>query len=291
MESIHTVSWMKQVARQASAAERVIGLIPTMGALHEGHFSLVRAAQGQCSPVVVSIFVNPTQFGPSEDFKKYPRQMERDRAVLEQLGVDYLFAPSVEEIYPKGFQSSVIVEGLSERVEGLARPGHFRGVSTVVLKLFEIVRPNIAFFGRKDAQQARIIRQMARDLDLDVSIQVCPIVREADGLAISSRNAYLNPEERKSATVLYRSLDAVRQAVVKGERDALQLLKIVHQFIATGAGVRFDYAGLVDADTFEPVVGLRGNCYLVLAAFAGTTRLIDNALFEEQADGTFRAAV
>jgi pantoate--beta-alanine ligase len=291
LESIHTISWMKQVARQASAAERVVGLVPTMGALHEGHFSLIREAKRQCSPVVVSIFVNPTQFGPSEDFKKYPRQIERDRAALEQLGVDYLFAPTVEEMYPRGFESSVLVESLSDRVEGRSRPGHFRGVATVVLKLFEIVRPDLAFFGRKDAQQARIIRQMTRDLDLDVSVQVCPIVREPDGLAISSRNTYLNPEQRKSATTLCRSLEAVRQAVAKGERDVVQLLKLVREVIGAEKGVRLDYAEIVDADTFEPVIRLRGNCYVLLAAFVGSTRLIDNALIEEQPDATFRITV
>lgn len=282
---------MKQVARQATAAERMVGLVPTMGALHEGHFSLIREAKRQCSPVVVSIFVNPTQFGPSEDFKRYPRQMDRDRAALEQLEVEYLFAPAVEEIYPKGFQTSVVVEGLSERVEGRARPGHFRGVTTVVLKLFEIVRPDMAFFGRKDAQQARVIRQMTRDLDLDVSVQVCPIARERDGLAISSRNVYLNEDQRHSATALYRSLDAFRQTVGKGERDAVQLLKTVREAISAAGAVRLDYAEIVDADTFEPVVRLRGNCYVALAAFVGTTRLIDNALIEEQSDGTFRVSV
>ncbi len=279
---------MKQVARQASAAERLIALVPTMGALHEGHFSLVREARRQCSPVVVSIFVNPLQFGPSEDFKKYPRQFDRDRAALEQLGVDYLFAPSVEEMYLAGFQTHVSVERLTERLEGRSRPGHFRGVTTIVLKLFEITRPGIAFFGRKDAQQARIIRQMARDLDLDVSIQVCPIVREADGLAISSRNAYLSPEERKSAAVLYRSLDVARQAIAKGERDSAQLLPLVRQVVGGESGVRLDYAELVSADTFEAVSHLHGECYLLLAAFVGTTRLIDNALIEEEPDGRFR---
>lgn len=290
LESIQTVSWMKQASRRASAAGRVIGFVPTMGALHEGHFSLVREAKRECSPVVVSIFVNPTQFGPSEDFKKYPRQMERDRAALAKLGVDYLFAPLVEEIYPKGFQTSVIVDALGDRVEGRARPGHFPGVATVVLKLFEIVRPNVAFFGRKDAQQARIIRQMAHDLDLDVSIHTCPIVRESDGLAISSRNAYLNTRERKSATVLYRSLDASRQAIAQGERDAVQLLKTVREVIGTEPGVRLDYAELVDADTFEPVIHVRGDCYVLLAAFAGTTRLIDNAFIEHDGD-VFRVTI
>jgi pantoate--beta-alanine ligase len=282
---------MKQVARRASAAERVIGFVPTMGALHEGHFSLVREAKRQCSPVVVSIFVNPMQFGPSEDFKKYPRRVERDGSALEELGVDYLFAPSVEEMYPKGFETAVVVEALSERAEGRARPGHFRGVATVVLKLLEIVRPNFAFFGRKDAQQARIIRQLARDLDLDVSIEVCPIAREPDGLAISSRNAYLNSPERKSAKVLYRSFQAVQRAVERGERDVAQLLKTVREVIGAESGVRLDYAEILDADTFEPVIRLRGICYLLLAAFVGSTRLIDNALVEEQPDGTFRVTI
>ncbi len=177
---------------------------------------------------------------------------------------------------------------MTERLEGRSRPGHFRGVTTIVLKLFEITRPGIAFFGRKDAQQARIIRQMARDLDLDVSIQVCPIVREADGLAISSRNAYLSPEERKSAAVLYRSLDVARQAIAKGERDSAQLLPLVRQVVGGESGVRLDYAELVSADTFEAVSHLHGECYLLLAAFVGTTRLIDNALIEEEPDGRFR---
>ena len=282
---------MKQVSRQARASERIIGLVPTMGALHEGHFSLIREAKRECSPVVVSIFVNPTQFGPSEDFKKYPRQMERDTAALEEMGVDYLFAPSVEEMYPKGFQTAVLVEGLSERVEGRSRPGHFRGVATVVLKLFEIVQPRFSFFGRKDAQQACIIRKMARDLDLDVAIQVCPIVREPDGLAISSRNAYLNPQERKTATAIYLSLEAMRREIANGERDVLQLLKALRGVLAAAQGIRLDYAEIVDADTFEPVVRLRGNCYAVLAAFVGTTRLIDNALIEEQPDETFRVTL
>jgi pantoate--beta-alanine ligase len=290
LETIHTVNWMKQVAREARAKERITGLVPTMGALHEGHFSLIREARRQCSPVVVSIFVNPTQFGPSEDFRKYPRPIERDRAALEDLGVDYLFAPPVEEIYPPGFQTAVMVQGLSERVEGRARPGHFRGVATVVLKLFEIIQPRFAFFGRKDAQQARIIRQMVQDLDLDVSITVCPIVREADGLAISSRNAYLTSAERQSATLLYRSLEAVRREVERGERDTAQLLRTVRGLLEREPAVRLDYVEIVDVDTFEPVVSLRGNCYVVLAAFVGGTRLIDNALIEQQ-DGGFRVTL
>jgi pantoate--beta-alanine ligase len=290
LETVHTVHWMKQVARQARAKERVVGLVPTMGALHEGHYSLIREATRQCSPVVVSIFVNPTQFGPAEDFKKYPRPIERDRAALEKMGVDYLFAPALEEMYPKGFQTAVLVEGLSERVEGRSRPGHFRGVATVVLKLFEIVQPRFAFFGRKDAQQARIIQQMTRDLDLDPSIVVCPIIREPDGVAISSRNAYLNSAERQSATALYRSLEAVRGEIARGERDISRLLTTLRGVIDAASGIRLDYAEIVDADTFERAISLRGSCYALIAAFVGNTRLIDNALIQQESE-SFRVTV
>ncbi len=211
METIHTIDWMQQIARDARLKERILGLVPTMGALHEGHLSLVREALRRCSPVVVSLFVNPKQFGPAEDFQKYPRTLEADREALEKLGVDYLFAPSPEEMYPHGFRTAVIVEGLGDRLEGRSRPGHFRGVATVVLKLFEIVQPRLAFFGRKDAQQVLIIRRMTSDLNLDAEVVTCPIVREQGGLALSSRNAYLDAGERQSATALYRSLDAARQ--------------------------------------------------------------------------------
>src|SRR5271155_5307949 len=213
METIHTIAWMKKVAHAARAQDRITGFVPTMGALHEGHLSLVRQAKSQCSPVVVSIFVNPKQFGPSEDFKKYPRTLEADRAALERMGVDYLFAPPAGEMYPIDFHTAVVVEGLSERLEGRSRPGHFRGVTTVVLKLFEIVQPRFAYFGRKDAQQSRIIRQMAGDLDLETQVVVCPIAREADGLALSSRNAFLEEDGRRAATALYRSLDTVRREI------------------------------------------------------------------------------
>jgi pantoate--beta-alanine ligase len=284
MEIIRTTAWMKQVARGARAKERILGLVPTMGALHEGHLSLVREAQKQCSPVVVSIFVNPAQFGPGEDFKKYPRTFDADRAALENLRVDYLFAPPPEEIYPPGSSTAVMVEGLGDKLEGRSRPGHFRGVTTVVLKLFEIAQPRLAFFGRKDAQQARIIRQMAADLNLDAEIMVCPIVREADGLALSSRNAYLKDGERQSATALYRSLDAVRREAAKGERDAARLIAAMRRVIDAEPGVALDYAEIVDADTFEPVVSLRGTCYALVAARVGATRLIDNALIEQEGD-------
>jgi pantoate--beta-alanine ligase len=284
MEVIHTVAWMKQVAAEARRAERPLGLVPTMGALHEGHLSLVREAQRQCSPVVVSIFVNPKQFGPGEDFKKYPRTLDADRAARENLRVDYAFVPPAEEIYPAGFRTVVDLEGLSDRLEGRARPGHFRGVTTVVLKLFEIVQPRFAFFGRKDAQQARIIRQMACDLNLDTSVEVCPIVREADGLALSSRNAYLSAAERRAATALSRSLGRAKREIDAGETDIVRLLAAVRSTIDSEPGVALDYAEIVDADTLEPAITLRKPCYIMLAAKVGSTRLIDNALIEPAGD-------
>ena len=287
METIHTVEWMKQVARQARAEGRPSGFVPTMGALHEGHMSLVRAAKAECQPVTASIFVNPTQFGPTEDFQKYPRRLETDRKQLEDAGVGYLFAPEAAEIYPPGFRTWVNVEGLSDRLDGRSRPGHFRGVTTVVLKLLEIVQPRQAFLGRKDAQQARLIRQMARDLHLDAEIVVCPIVREPDGLAMSSRNAYLNPAERRAATALYRALDGARQAIERGERDALRLTAAMREVLRAEPLVEPDYVELVDAETLEGVTRLRGACLAMLAARVGATRLIDNLLIEER-DGGFR---
>jgi pantoate--beta-alanine ligase len=290
METIYTVEWMKQVARQAHGEGRLVGFVPTMGALHEGHLSLVRAAQQQSQPVVVSIFVNPKQFGPGEDFERYPRAMEADRALLERLGVAYLFAPPAAEMYPNGFRTYVQVEGLSERLEGRSRPGHFRGVSTVVLKLLEIVQPHFAYFGRKDAQQARVIRQMVRDLNLDTEIVVCPVVREADGLAMSSRNAYLKGDERRAATVLYRALIAARQEVLSGERDVVHLVAEMRKMIASELLVSADYVEIVDAESFEPVLRLRRTCLVLVAAFVGATRLIDNMLVEEVEEhgGSFR---
>jgi len=281
---------MKQVAREARAQSRVVGLVPTMGALHEGHFSLIRAAKAECSPVVVSIFVNPKQFGPSEDFQKYPRAFEADRAALENLGVDYLFAPTPEEMYPPGFRTVVAVAGLSDKLEGRSRPGHFHGVTTVVLKLFEIVQPSFAYFGRKDAQQARIIRQMALDLDFDAQIIVRPILREHDGLALSSRNVYLQSDDRRAAAELHRSLESVRREIAAGQRDVLRLLAVLRQVLDAEPRIALDYAEIVDADTLDPVVTLRGNCLILLAAKLGKTRLIDNALIEQDGDA-FRVTV
>jgi len=290
MEIIRTISWMSQVARESRVKERVVGLVPTMGALHEGHFSLIRAAKSECAPVVVSIFVNPKQFGPSEDFQKYPRAFDADRAALENLGVDYLFAPTPEEMYPHGFRTTVSVEGLGEKLEGRSRPGHFQGVTTVVMKLLEIVQPNRAYFGRKDAQQARIIRQMALDLNLGTQIVVRPILREPDGLALSSRNVYLNADERRAATALYRSLEATRREITAGERNPAHLLTALRRVIDAEPAVVLDYAEIVDAETLEPVLSLRGECLILLAAKVSKTRLIDNALIEQD-NGTFRVTL
>ena len=273
---------MKQIARQARAEGRPVGLVPTMGALHEGHMSLVRAAQVECRPIVVSIFVNPAQFAPNEDFQKYPRSLDQDRRRLEEAGVEYLFMPEAGEMYPPGFRTWVNVEGLSDRLEGRVRPGHFRGVVTVVLKLLEIVQPQKAFFGRKDAQQARLVRQMARDLNLDSEIVVCPIVREPDGLAMSSRNAYLSAEERSAATVFHRALEGVRRAIERGERDALRLVAAMREVLAAEPLAQPDYAEIVDAETLEPLTRLRGSCLALVAARIGKARLIDNLLIEER---------
>jgi pantoate--beta-alanine ligase len=290
MELIHTVSWMKQVGRAARLADRPLGFISTMGGLHRGHASLVQVAQKQSSPVVVSVFVNPKQFGPNEDFQKYPRTLDSDRATLEKLGVDYLFAPPPEEIYPKGFRTSIDVEGLSNRLEGRSRPGHFQGVATVVLKLFEIVQPRFAYFGRKDAQQSRIIQQMAADLNLDTEVVVASIVREADGLALSSRNTYLSATDRRAALALYRSLEAIQREIAAGEREAARLIVSARRVLDSESGVKVDYVEIVDAETLERVPALRARSLALLAAQVGKTRLLDNALIEQEAD-SFRVTI
>ena len=277
---------MKEQARQARAENRIVGLVPTMGALHRGHLALIERAKRECSTVIASIFVNPKQFGPKEDFSKYPRTFESDKEKLEQAGVDSLLAPEAAEIYPQGFSSYVQVDGLSERLEGRSRPGHFRGVATVVMKLLQIVQPNFAYFGRKDAQQSRIITQMARDLNFDSEIVVCPIVREPDGLAMSSRNAYLNAEERKAATVLHRALDAAKNELAAGVRDALQLQTTLRRKLDCERLATVDYAEIIDSESFEPVVRLSEPSYIVLAVFIGKTRLIDNLYIEPKAPGS-----
>jgi pantoate--beta-alanine ligase len=273
---------MQGATRAIRQAGQRLGFIPTMGALHDGHLSLVRAAKASCDVVAASIFVNPTQFGPTEDLAKYPRSFERDRELLEREGVELLFAPSVEEMYPAGAVTWVTVDGLSDKLDGRSRPGHFRGVTTVVAKLFHIVAPDAAFFGQKDAAQVAIIRRMVRDLDLPVEIVVSPIARESDGLAMSSRNAYLSPEQRKQALVLHRSLLRVDSLVKAGERDAARLIAAGGEEFAGRSeeenSVRLDYFEIVNPDTLEPLEDVSRGALVAVAAFVGSTRLIDNLL-------------
>jgi pantoate--beta-alanine ligase len=278
MKQLDTVSLMKAACRQVARNGKTLGFVPTMGALHEGHLSLVRASVSRCNVTAVSIFVNPLQFGPTEDLAKYPRTMERDRGMLDAAGVDLLFFPSVEEMYPAGAKTRVHVEELSEKLDGASRPGHFQGVATVVNKLFEIIRPDLAFFGQKDAAQVAVLRKMVRDLDMDVELVVCPIVREKDGLAMSSRNAYLTGEQRQQALVLHRSLMRVQVAVDRGERDSAKLRKVGEQVIAEEQGARLDYFAIVDPDNLDPVADIGRGALVAVAAFVGTTRLIDNIL-------------
>ncbi|HEX7424919.1 MAG TPA: pantoate--beta-alanine ligase [Terriglobales bacterium] len=266
--------------RDARATRKRLGLVPTMGALHEGHLSLVRAAKAQCDAVAVSIFVNPTQFGPTEDLSKYPRQFDRDCRLLEKEGVEILFAPPVEEIYPDGAVTWVLVEGLSEKLDGRSRPGHFRGVTTIVSKLFHILEPEAAFFGQKDAAQLAVIRRMVQDLNFPVEIVACPIVREPDGLAMSSRNAYLNREERGSALVLQRSLRHAQQEFQAGERIAARLISAAKEVFAREPQVALDYFEIVDPDTLDPVERISQKTLVAVAAYIGSTRLIDNTVLD-----------
>jgi pantoate--beta-alanine ligase len=276
MKVITSVAGMKALARQWKKEGKSIGFVPTMGYLHEGHLSLVRESKERADVTVVSIFVNPAQFGPNEDFKKYPRDLEKDSAYLEQAGVDCLFYPDAAEIYPPGYRTYVEVRGLQDRLCGKSRPGHFQGVATVVLKLFEIVGPDLAFFGAKDAQQVLIIGKMAADLDLDTEVVTCPIVREPDGLALSSRNAYLSPEERKAALVLSISLRWAERAVAAGERDAAKVIAGIRAAIEAEPLTRVDYVEVVDPVDLDPVAEVRGDVLIALAVFVGSTRLIDN---------------
>ena len=255
-----------------------IGLVPTMGALHEGHLSLVRAAKAECDFAVVSIFVNPSQFGPDEDFAKYPRMLDADLSLLATCGTDLVFAPEAAEVYRPGHAAWVEVGGVAEPLEGCCRPGHFRGVATIVLKLLNMVQPHAAYFGQKDYQQLRVIQQMVEDLDVPVEIRPCPIVREPDGLAMSSRNAYLSPEARQRALVLSRSLARAKELVAEGERRAAVIADEMRQIILTAADARIDYVALVDPRTLQAVEELRGATLAALAVRIENTRLIDNTV-------------
>ncbi len=278
MQVVRTIAEVRAIRR---ALPGTWGFVPTMGYLHEGHLSLVRRARAENDHVAVSIFVNPTQFGPHEDYSRYPRDLERDLRLLEPLGVDLVFAPSVEEMYPPGFQTWVIVEGVSRPLEGAARPGHFRGVATVVTKLFNIVQPDRAYFGQKDAQQAVVIRRMVQDLNIPVEIVVCPTVREPDGLAMSSRNTYLNPEERRAATVLFRALQAAKARYEQGERDAERLREAMREVIQAEPLARLDYVSVADPETLQELDRVEDRALLSLAVYIGKTRLIDNILLPE----------
>ena len=258
----------------------IVGLVPTMGYLHEGHLSLVRRAREECEHVVVSIFVNPTQFGPEEDLAKYPRDLERDVKLMEPFSPDLIWIPTAEIMYPQGYQTWVEVEAVSDPLEGAMRPGHFKGVTTIVAKLFNAVQPHKAYFGQKDAQQVTVIRQMTQDLNFPIEIVVCPIVREPDGLAMSSRNVYLDPQQRKAATVLFRALSAAKDVYDRGERDAGMLRQIMTEVLATEALVQVQYVSCADYDTLEELESIKGKALLSMAVFLGKTRLIDNLVLE-----------
>jgi pantoate--beta-alanine ligase len=257
-----------------------VGFVPTMGFLHEGHLALVRRAHHECASVAASIFVNPTQFGANEDLSKYPRDLERDLRLLEEAGADLVWTPTPEIMYPPNFQTWVTVEGLTQPLEGAVRPSHFRGVTTIVAKLFNAVQPQKAYFGQKDAQQAAVIKRMTRDLDFPVEIIVCPTVREKDGLAMSSRNSYLSPEERQAATVLFRALSAAQAVYSTGERKAESLRRIVRETVAAEPLANLQYVSCADFDSLQELEEITGKALLSMAVFVGKTRLIDNFILE-----------
>ncbi len=280
LQVIRTIRHMAGVSQAIRRRGETIGFVPTMGALHEGHASLIRAARRECDQVVVSIFVNPLQFGPREDYARYPRTFKEDLKLAEGAGASLVFAPQAAEMYPTGFRTHVAVEGLSEVFEGKIRPGHFRGVTTVVLKLFSIIQPTVAWFGQKDYQQAVLIQRMVDDLGLPVTVRVLPTVREPDGLARSSRNRYLTPPQRRQAPALYQALQEARTLIQQGERRAARLTAAMKRVIAKQPSLRVEYLAVVDAATLEPLATLRGSVALLVAARLGTTRLIDNLLVD-----------
>lgn len=278
MRLLRTISEMRDEIKRARSEGKTIGLVPTMGALHEGHLALIRRARAQCGFVVVSVFVNPTQFGPREDFAKYPRPLDEDARKCAEAGVDVVFAPSADEMYPEGFGTWVEVKGLTDVLEGESRPGHFRGVTTVCAKLFNITQPDYAYFGMKDYQQLKVIQKMTVELNMPLKIVPCETVREPDGLAMSSRNAYLSPEERKAALVLSRSLAAAGRAVSAGDRDAKIVQALVENLIKAEPLARIDYVAVVDAETLTPIDRIEKPAVVLLAVRFGSTRLIDNTV-------------
>ena len=279
MQLFTSISEMREFVRQTRDAGKSLALVPTMGGLHEGHFRLVREARRDSDTVVVSMFVNPAQFGSNEDFTGYPRNLEEDLELLRPYTVDATFAPKTEEMYPEGFQTFVEPGAIAAPVEGTSRPGHFRGVVTVVLKLLNIVAPDVAYFGQKDFQQALVIRRMVEDLDLGIRLVVCPIVRDPDGLAKSSRHAYLSPEDRKAALVLNRSLRRAKELVEAGQTEAQSLLEEMRKVFAGEPRARLDYIAIVDPAQLQPVERVTSGCVALVAAWVGTARLIDNRIF------------
>lgn len=269
---------MQDYYQSARSNGKTIGLVPTMGFLHEGHLSLMRHARAENDLVVVSIFVNPTQFGPKEDYKSYPRDMKRDSEMAESVGVDIIFAPSAEDMYPNVYATYVSVERLTEKMCGKSRPGHFRGVTTVVTKLFNIIRPHRAYFGQKDAQQSQVIKRMTEDLNFDIQIMVLPTIREADGLAMSSRNTYLNPEERQAALILTKSLHEAENMIKSGNRNTGIILQKMRDMIEAEPLAKIDYISIVNADTLDDLDLINGKILIALAVFIGKTRLIDNLI-------------
>lgn len=275
-EAMILATTLEELRQARSLLDAPFGLVPTMGYLHRGHISLVERARAECASVGVSIFVNPTQFAPTEDLDKYPRNLDADLKLLEAAGADLVWLPTPDIVYPPGFQSWVTVEGLTSPLEGAMRPGHFRGVTTVVAKLFNAFQPQKAYFGQKDAQQAAVIRRMTRDLDFPIEVVVCPTMREADGLAMSSRNTYLNPEERQAATVLFRALSAAKAAYEAGERNADQLRALMSDTINAEPLAKLQYVSCADYDTLEELQTVHGKALLSMAVYLGKTRLIDN---------------
>ena len=282
MKIIKSISGMRKYSGEAGSKGKTIGLVPTMGYLHEGHLSLIRRAKKECDLTVLSIFVNPTQFGPAEDYKKYPRALGRDKAIARRLGVDVIFFPAADKMYPPGFSSYVNVEWLSTVLCGRSRPGHFRGVATVVTKLFNIVQPDVAYFGWKDAQQAVIIRRFVKDLNMAVKVRVLPIIRERDGLALSSRNKYLSGRERKDALVLYAALQEARRRMMAGEGSAKRIISAMKRMIEQKKGVKIDYISVVDAERLTEIKKISGKVLIALAVRIGKTRLIDNIVVKNQ---------
>jgi pantoate--beta-alanine ligase len=280
MHIIKTTTEMQRVCRELRAKRSSFGFVPTMGALHEGHLSLVRRARSECDAVVASIFVNPLQFAPGEDFTRYPRTWEEDCGKLEAEGVEVLFAPEADEMYPAGAVTTVTVAGVGDRLDGASRPGHFTGVATVVAKLFHIVAPGRAYFGQKDAAQVAVLRQMVKDLNFDLELVRCEIVRDKDGLALSSRNRYLSEAERGHALVLHRTLLKIEQLIAEGVLDSAILIQNATEILNAEAGVRLDYLAIVDADTLLPVPTAKRHTLVAVAGYVGSTRLIDNFLVQ-----------